>query len=96
MELSIDKFGRILIPAWVRRRPGLSAGSALRLNLTRVEDQEIISLEPVRAPGGLVEGGDLLVHEGTLLEAPDEVIRRVREERLAYLASIDEGKSERL
>lgn len=79
MHLTLDKFGRIVIPKAVRRRLGLQPGTRLRLE---VGDGEIV-LEPLGEEASLIEKDGLLVSTATL-DADREyfdVVERIRELR---------------
>jgi AbrB family looped-hinge helix DNA binding protein len=80
MRTTIDKAGRVVIPASVRQRTGLDAGAELEVT----EDEFGIRLERVAAGPKLVKVGRRLVARPTI--APDrrpevDVAGLVEEER---------------
>lgn len=85
MDVTIDKFGRIVIPKVVRDALGLKAGSELQVEITEEETGErTIALRPGQEKALLIDEDGLLVYTG-VLQAPDfdvvEHIRVTREER---------------
>lgn len=62
MRTTIDKAGRVVIPAAVRDRAGLTAGSELEVT----EDEVGIRLQRVAAPPRLVKIGRRLVARPTV------------------------------
>jgi AbrB family looped-hinge helix DNA binding protein len=62
MRTTIDKAGRVVIPAAVRDRAGLTAGSELEVT----EDEVGIRLQRVAAPPRLVKIGKRLVARPTV------------------------------
>lgn len=62
MRTTIDKAGRVVIPAPIRERAGLSAGSELEV----VEDDTGIRLTRVASPPRLVKVGRRLVARPTV------------------------------
>jgi len=62
MRTTIDKAGRVVIPAPIRERAGLSAGSELEV----IEDDTGIRLTRVASPPRLVKVGRRLVARPTL------------------------------
>lgn len=80
MRTTIDKAGRVVIPAAIRERAGLSAGSEIEVT----EDELGVRLVRVSAPPRLVRIGRRLVARPTV--PPDErppidVAALVEEER---------------
>jgi AbrB family looped-hinge helix DNA binding protein len=80
MRTTIDRAGRVVIPAAMRERAGLTAGAALEIT----EDELGIRLERVAAGPRLVKVGRRLVARPTV--APDDrpaidVAALVEEER---------------
>ena len=85
MDVTIDKFGRIVIPKVVRDALGLKAGSELQVEITEEETGErTIVLQPSQEKALLIDEDGLLVYTG-VLQARDfdvvEHIRVTREER---------------
>lgn len=85
MEVTVDKFGRIVIPKSVRDLLGLKAGTELHLEVTEHEAGErTIALRPTQEKPLLIDEEGLLVYTGTLqVENVDVVehLRAAREER---------------
>lgn len=79
MHLTLDKFGRIVIPKAVRRRLGLEPGTRLRLEV----GERGIVLEPLGEEAPLVEKDGLLVSTATLdADREDfDVVEGIRELR---------------
>lgn len=88
MEVTIDKYGRIVIPKPVRDALGLNAGTTLHLEMTDDAEGREISLRPEHEEPVLQRKGGVLVHTGTADEPIDPVaaVRRSREERTRKLA----------
>lgn len=84
MELSIDKFGRVVIPKKLREHLGVG----LSLKVEVKETAEGILLKPVRRASGLVRKGGILVHQGE--PSPhinwDSLVEDEREERIRKIA----------
>ena len=70
MRTTIDKAGRVVIPAAVRERAGLTAGSELEVT----EDEVGIRLQRVAAPPRLVKIGRRLVARPTVASDDRPVI----------------------
>jgi len=62
MRTTIDKAGRVVIPAAVRERAGLSAGAEIEV----IEDDLVVRLERVAAGPRLVKVGRRLVARPTV------------------------------
>lgn len=89
MEVTVDKYGRIVIPKPVRERLGLKAGSALELSIEPSgEGGEAAVLRPAGQKPALQRKGGVLVHTGKADQPLDsvEAIRRSREERMRKLS----------
>jgi AbrB family looped-hinge helix DNA binding protein len=101
MEVTLDKYGRIVIPKPVRERLGLEAGSSLELGVEPVEGGgEAIALRPAGQAPVLQRKGHVLVHTGTADRPldPVEAIQRSRQERIRKLAgnlAPDESRPDR-
>lgn len=84
MDVTIDDYGRIVIPKEVRDRLGIEAGSALEI---RVDPDDgaggAITLTPKGQEPVLQQKGALLVHSGTLTEEEFDVVEQIRSERHA-------------
>jgi AbrB family looped-hinge helix DNA binding protein len=81
MDLTIDKFGRVVIPKKIRERLGLKPGTTLRLDIERQPDGEQLSLRPLRAEEELKREGSLLVHTGELTDKAGNVVKQDRDRR---------------
>ena len=78
MKTTIDKAGRIVIPAAVRDRAGLSPGAELEI----IEDELGIRLERVAAGPRLVKIGKRLVARPTATARPNiDIAALIEEER---------------
>src|ERR1043166_9705438 len=77
MEITVDRFGRVVIPKKIREGLGLSPRSVLRLE----EREDEILLTPLRdGPPTRLKGG-VLVFSGEPLEDLAEPVKRHRVER---------------
>jgi len=81
MEITLDKFGRVVIPRGVRDRLGLGPGTILEVE-TREED---ILLRPRRTEPDLVEEDGVLVFTG---EPTGDLERAVEDQRNARSADL--------
>ena len=82
MDVSIDKFGRILIPKPIRDWLGLEAGTELQLEV--VEDgmgERAIALRASQEKPLLVEEDGLLVYTGSLQQENVDVVEHLRRDR---------------
>ena len=89
MEVTVDKYGRIVIPKAVRERLGLKAGSTLELGVEPTEGgTEAIALRSASQEPVLQRKGRVLVHTGTADHPldPVEAVYRSRQERIQKLA----------
>lgn len=79
MDLTIDKFGRVVIPKPVREGHGLGPGS----KVTLTEEGRKIVLNPVQEQDQLVEEDGILVFNCEWPEGLDvvEFIKKQRQER---------------
>ena len=69
MEVTIDEYGRIVIPKSIRARLGLEAGSSLELGVDASgERDESITPRPEGQEPPLRREGNLLVHTGRLTD----------------------------
>lgn len=78
MDVTLDRYGRILLPKPLRDRLGLQAGSRLQV----VATGEGIALRPVDRDAILALRDGVLVYEGRLLDDGAGLLRDVREERI--------------
>jgi len=79
IEVVLDDLGRILIPAALRRRLGLSPGMTL---VVEAGDQGEVSLRPQPEPPVLVDKGGVLVVRAEPLTDQTDIIRRERDRRV--------------
>lgn len=86
MELTLDKFGRILIPKEMRDQLGLHPGSTLHVEKTKTG----LQLNPIEDNQGVIRKGKVLVFVGKLMGNIEEIIDQVREERNKKVWSGDE------
>ncbi len=82
MDVTIDDYGRIVIPKEVRDRLGIESGSALELRVDPAEAPEgTITLKPKDQKPALQQKGELLIHSGTLTDEDFDVVEQIRSER---------------
>jgi len=79
MEISIDHFGRIVIPKQVREHFALVPGSQLELQ----ETNDTIILRPHIAEPDLIEKEGVLVYSGKAAGDLERALERHRVERLS-------------
>jgi AbrB family looped-hinge helix DNA binding protein len=78
MRTTIDKAGRIVIPAALRERAGFAPGSELEIT----EDDLGLRIERISTPPRLVRVGRRLVARPTVARGPDiDVARLIDDER---------------
>lgn len=82
MQITLDKFGRILIPKKLRERLGLKPDDVLEVQL---EDGKL-TLLPQRTPPPLRRKGRVLVVESGATADLGQALTRLREERLDELS----------
>ena len=84
MEVTVDDYGRIVIPKPIRDRLGLESGSSLELDVASEEGGgEAITLRPRGQEPPLQQKGGLLVHTGCLTDEDFDVVQQLREQREA-------------
>lgn len=89
-KVTIDRFGRVLIPKQVRVKLGLTAGQELSL----ATEGERVILEPRAEPAAMIRKGRALVFAGELLEQDADWAARNRLERARQSACrVDGGTS---
>lgn len=88
MQLSIDKFGRVVLPKAIRDELGLVPGAALEVRRTETG----IELEPVRDKPALVDKEGVLVHTGTAVGDLESALRSFREGRLTKFSTEVSGE----
>lgn len=81
MEVTVDKFGRIVIPKELRDELGLGPGTALRIDR---REQDLV-LSPLQETPELVEQDGLLIYVG---EPVGDVVGAVAADRAARLRRI--------
>jgi AbrB family looped-hinge helix DNA binding protein len=81
MELTVDKFGRILLPKKLRTLLGLRPGSRLRVEA----GPDGIALRPSDTEPALAEEDGLLVFRGELEGDATELMGELRDERIRNL-----------
>lgn len=81
MEVTIDEYGRIVIPKPIRDRLGLEAGSSLELDVVSDNDVNSIQLTPKGQAPPLQRKGPLLVHTGRLTDESFDVVEQIRGKR---------------
>lgn len=98
MEVTLDKFGRIVIPKPVRDALGLDAGSKLHLETRARDEGREISLRPEKYEPLLKKKGNVVVFTGELNDRNLDIvefIKEQREQRVRHLAGMDHGDSDR-
>ena len=83
-QVSLDRFGRIVLPKDVRDRLGLEPGAMLEIE----EAGDEIRLKPVREEPCFVLKGGVLVYTGKAIGDVDGAVRAHREGRLKKLGSL--------
>jgi len=83
MEVTVDDYGRIVIPKPIRDRLGLESGSSLELDVASEGGGEAITLRPRGQEPPLQRKGGLLVHTGCLTDEDFDVVQQLREQREA-------------
>lgn len=81
-ETTLDGFGRVVIPKPTREHFGLEPGSTLTVE----EGKDGILLRPAAAAAPLRMKGRVLVFTGEVTGDADQVLSRVREERIQRLS----------
>ena len=82
MEITVDRFGRVVIPKEVRDGLGLEAGSVLRVE----EREDEILLTPLRDGSPTRLKGGVLVFSGEPAGDLLEAVKRHRDERANRVA----------
>ncbi|OZC01268.1 AbrB/MazE/SpoVT family DNA-binding domain-containing protein [Rubricoccus marinus] len=93
MTVTIDKFGRVLIPKPLRDRLGLSAGAEISLDVhTGGDGAPSLELRAVPDAPPLVRKNGRLVYTGAIDPHGQDIVAFIREQRLArtgHLAGVD-------
>lgn len=85
MEVTLDKFGRILLPKALRKALGIRPGAKLSL---KVEDSKL-TLTPSDPDGMLKRINGVLVWTGPVGDIDfQDVLERTRDERISRIAGI--------
>ena len=86
MQLTIDKFGRIVIPKALRDDLQLTSGTMLELE----EKADHLILRPFHEQPVLMRKNGFLVYTGKPVNSLDTVVKQVREERLLKIAGLNQ------
>ena len=78
MEVTVDKFGRIVLPKRLRDRLGIEPGK--RFSIEEIGQE--IRLRPLAEEPDLRDEGGILVYFGSVTGDLDEAVKRVRDNRL--------------
>ncbi len=91
MTVTLDKFGRVLIPKPLRDQLGLEPGAELSLDVHAGDGGPTLELRPEPTAGALEVQDGLLVYTGTVPAAYDvvQVLRDEREARARRHAGLD-------
>ena len=82
MDVTIDDYGRIVIPKEVRDQLGIESGSILEIRVDPDDNAEgSITLTPRDQTPALQQKDELLVHAGTLTEEDFDIVEQIRTER---------------
>jgi AbrB family looped-hinge helix DNA binding protein len=84
MELTIDKFGRVVLPKRLRQHLGVSTG----LKVEAKETAEGILLKPVRQESGLMVKDGVLMLRGSPQDAQIDWDRLVEDDREARIQEL--------
>lgn len=87
VEVTIDKFGRILIPKVVREMLSLKAGHQMYLT-TNFDKRELIMQVPATNPVQVIErrpSGIPIIHNGEATQADFDVVELIKRNREEYL-----------
>ena len=88
MELSIDKFGRVVLPKKLREHLGVGVGLKVEAN----ETPDGILLKPVRRVSGLMRKDGILIHRGSGGDNShidwERLVEDERQERIRHIAEV--------
>lgn len=79
IQISIDRFGRVVLPKGIRDRLGITAGTEFEVE----ETEDAILLKPVQKQARVIDKGGWVVFsvgQPVTLETVNEAIRRARRE----------------
>jgi len=85
MQLTIDKFGRILIPKVLRDDFNLTPGALLEIE----EKTDQIVLKPVREKPAVIQKKGILVYTGKPVGRIEDTINQERENRLRKISVLE-------
>ena len=88
MQLTLDHFGRMVLPKTLREEFHLRAGSRLEVE----GGGNCIILKPIEAEDAVREKEGLLVYAGTAEENLETAVARQRRQRIAALTGGTEGR----
>ena len=98
MTVTIDKFGRVLIPKPLRDQLGLAAGAELSLDVhTGGDGAPALELRAVPEAPPLVRKNGRLVYTGAIDPEGQDIVAFIQEQRLArtrHLAGVDLSNTE--
>lgn len=83
MEISIDQFGRVVIPKHVREHLALIPGSQLELQAT----EDSIILKPHHGEPNLIDKDGVLVFSGKSIGDLEQALDNHRKERMKMMGS---------
>lgn len=92
MEVTLDKFGRIVIPKPVRDALGLETGTKLHLDTQAGDEGGEISLRPKPPRPLLRKKGNVMVLTGKINDPNMDIVEFIqeqREQRIRHLAGMD-------
>ncbi len=81
MVITLDKFGRVIIPKKFRKRLGIDLGAALNIS----EDGERIVIEPIKEKEPILEKDGILIFTGKLNGKADDIVKQDRKNRMKKL-----------
>jgi AbrB family looped-hinge helix DNA binding protein len=81
VSITVDKFGRILIPKTVRDWLGLEPGTELDLEIAEDDGERTIALKPIHDRPLLVDEDGLLVYTGELQVKDFDIVDQIRTDR---------------
>ena len=82
MELTIDKFGRMVLPKSIRDELGLEPGDKLEAS----EQDGTLVLHPVRETASLLDKDGVLVFAGVPAGDTADAVRRQRQDRIERIS----------